>query len=165
MAVYKKIAGAPYVMLFFSAVALSAAYISQYFFGLNPCVLCVYQRIPYWIIIAITSLTILFDRKNKYVKVLIILCLLLFVADASIAAFHVGVEYKWWEGTDSCGTKIQPKNVEELKEMLMKAPVSRCDEPAFLFLNISMAGWNFLYAAALSCLCFFSLGRLKNEKK
>ncbi len=36
-----------------SATALGAAFVSQYGFDLQPCVLCIYQRWPYVIVIAL----------------------------------------------------------------------------------------------------------------
>jgi disulfide bond formation protein DsbB len=32
----------------------------------------------------------------------------------------------------------------------MGAPVVRCDEPAFVLLGLSMAGWNAVFATALA---------------
>lgn len=36
-----------------SAFALSMAFTAQYIFGLEPCILCLYQRIPYALVIAL----------------------------------------------------------------------------------------------------------------
>ena len=42
-----------------SAVALSAAFIGQYIFDLPPCDLCIYQRYPYVIAIALCLITLM----------------------------------------------------------------------------------------------------------
>jgi disulfide bond formation protein DsbB len=40
--------------------------------------------------------------------------------------------------------------LEELRAQLMTAPVVRCDEAAFRFLGLSMAGWNVIWAGLLA---------------
>ena len=67
-----------------------------------------------------------------------------------IAIFHVGVEQGWWQGTAACtGASTAGMTTEELTQAIMNAPVTRCDEPAFVFLGISMAGYDAIYAALL----------------
>ena len=50
--------------------------------------------------------------------------------------------------------KLESKSVAdfyaELMARLNAAPVVRCDQPAFVFLGLSMAGWNALASAALA---------------
>lgn len=152
------------ILLLASVAALLGAYISQYVFGMEPCILCLYQRVPYWAVIALSFLVILFLKKIN-LKIFLVICIAAFLAGAAIAFFHVGVEYKWWRGTDSCGTKIVAKTAEEMLAAIKAAPVARCDEPPFLFLEISMAGWNFLYSIFLSGLGIFFFRRIKNAKK
>jgi Disulfide bond formation protein DsbB. len=81
---------------------------------------------------------------------LLVLAALSFATGASIAIFHVGVEEKWWQGLASCGGAPTPKTLEELRAQLMTAPVVRCDEAAFRFLGLSMAGWNVIWAGLLA---------------
>ena len=38
---------APFGIFAVSATALANAYIAEYGFGLEPCILCLYQRVPY----------------------------------------------------------------------------------------------------------------------
>jgi disulfide bond formation protein DsbB len=130
------------------AVSLGAAFGSQYFGGLQPCVLCIYQRYPYGVVIALGVLMLLVWRQPKFAGGLALLAAIALFVDAGIAAFHVGVEQQWWQGTTACSNTIDPNlTLEELKKALQEAPVVDCQKPAFVLFGISMAGYNFLYAS------------------
>lgn len=150
----------PALLFVFSAGPLILALISEYFFGLHPCVLCIYQRIVYGVIIFFSIVGFFLVNKKNIRKILLILCGLTFLAGAGIAFFHVGVEHKWWEGTDHCGTGEMPGTIEELRKHLMEAPLSRCDQAEFIFLGLSMAGWNVLYSSAMALFCFISYRKI-----
>lgn len=151
------------VILLASVVALLGAFISQYGFGLKPCVLCIYQRWPYGVVIAVAIIALLL--KGRYTRTALVVCGLALLVDAGIAAFHVGVEQGWWKGTTSCtGTVGTAQTVEELRKQLMATPIVRCDEPAFVLFGISMAGYNFLYALALAAFALFGAGRLERRE-
>lgn len=128
--------------------ALGAAFAFQYLGGLAPCILCIWQRYPYAVAIALGALAFLLAGKPRAARGLIALAGLVLLADAAIAAFHVGVEQKWWEGTAECGGNLAVGvSAEDLKQQLLAAPVVRCDEVAWSLFGISMAGYNFLIAA------------------
>lgn len=135
-----------------SASALAAAYISQYGFGLDPCQLCYYQRVPYAAVIALSFAA--FFSQGRLARGFIGACAVLFLGNAGLAFFHVGVEHKWWEGLSSCANYALPANptVEEMRAFIMsrEKPV-RCDVPAFVLFGISMAGYNALLSAFLFC--------------
>lgn len=132
-----------------SVFALGAAFAFQYVGGLAPCVLCIWQRYPYAVAIALGALAFLLAGKPQAARALIALAGLALLADAAIAGFHVGVEQKWWAGTAECGGNLAAGvSVEDLKQQLLAAPVVRCDEVAWSLFGISMAGYNFLIAAA-----------------
>lgn len=144
----------PRLLLFSSLMALVTAYIAEYVFGLRPCILCLYQRIPYAIVITATlcHMALPLYLKEKWV---IYGCLITLIAGTSVAGFHVGVEQHWWQGTESCGSTFSADSIDALRAMLQQSPAARCDEPAFTFLGISMTGWNMLYSLALVMLCIY----------
>jgi len=135
-----------------SAVILSAAYISQYGFGLKPCILCLYQRGPYALNIALGFMAFLASfRYPRLTKLIIYLAAVSFLADAVIAGFHVGVEHGWWKGLPSCGGDIVPHgSIEEMRRSLENQAIVRCDKPAWTMFGISMAGYNFIIALMLA---------------
>jgi disulfide bond formation protein DsbB len=126
-----------------STGSLLTAYIAETFFDVAPCVLCIYQRVPY-AIVALLGVFAIAQRNHKAVtdKVIALCAALLFV-NAAIAFFHSGVELQWWEGTDGCA--VNPavfSDPEVARKMLLETPAVRCDEINFTFLGFTMANWN-----------------------
>ena len=145
-----------------SIVILLAAFAFQHLGGLQPCVLCVYQRFPYGVTIAAAAGALGFAAtgRSAAARGLLGLCGVAFLVGAAIAAFHVGVEQHWWAGTSECGGLAgEATSVEALKRQLLGQPVVRCDAVAWSFLGISMAGWNVLLSVALAGLSFFAAAR------
>ncbi len=142
-----------------SATALAAAFIGQYGFELQPCVLCVYQRWPYAIVIALSAIALgAFalspqGRKSgrKLAACALLVSALALLANSGIAAYHVGVEQHWWAGSEGCvGTGGTAQTLEALRAQIMAAPVTRCDEVAFSLFGVSMAGYNVLFSFLLA---------------
>ncbi|MGH6931731.1 MAG: disulfide bond formation protein B [Dongiaceae bacterium] len=130
-----------------AVASLAIALASQYWGGLRPCVLCLYQRYPYGVVILIGLLGLAVADKPGWPRILLVLAGLVFLLDAGIAFFHVGVEQKWWQGTAACGSNFDLNlSAEELKDLLMNQPMARCDEVPWSLFGISMAGYNFIYA-------------------
>ena len=138
-----------------SAMMLLVAFFFQFVLDLFPCRLCLYQRYPYAIVVVVGILGALLLRRagtpGALAMLLAAACALLFAVDASIAAFHVGVEEGWWMGTESCvGGDVDIDNIDALREAVLTAPAVRCDDVTWSLLGISMAGWNFLVATGLA---------------
>lgn len=134
-----------------SVAVLGAALLSQYVGGLEPCVLCLYQRVPYILTIVLSGavLAIVAFAGSQIlltpVRSVLVVCAILFLIGAGIAAYHVGVEQGWWRGTEACsGPDLNSLTATELREHLLKAPIIRCDEVAWSAFGISMAGYNFI---------------------
>jgi disulfide bond formation protein DsbB len=141
-----------------SAGALAFAYIAQYVFNLQPCILCLYQRVPYFVALTLAALaffmTVALPRQAFY---LLLFCGVSFATGAAIAGFHTGVEYKWWAGMDACGDATLPRNAtaEEFRAYITQRAIVRCDVPAWTLLGISMTGYNLLLSAFLAAITFF----------
>lgn len=149
-----------------SILALGGALISQFVFGLKPCHLCLYQRYPYaLLLILIVPLLSYPNIPLTRLRVIIAVIGIVLLAGAAIAAYHTGVEYKWWPGPGDCTGGDTPDSMDDLRKQIMEAPAVRCDEPAFVFLGLSMAGWNALYSFSLSLLAFGWSLKCKRAKK
>lgn len=148
----KRIIGAVFFLAVASVLALAAALIAQYGFGLHPCELCLYQRIPYSVIL-LTGVVGLVWRKGN---MLLPIALLALLAEIALAIYHVGVEQHWWL-SGGCSSGSTPDSLDALKADIMGAAIVRCDEAAFQFLTISMAGWNIIYASLLLIYAIISL--------
>lgn len=134
-----------------SILALAGALTSQFGFGLHPCKLCFYQRFPYGAVIALTT-ALLFYKEIARPGFAFLVIGAIFAAGAVIAFYHTGIEYKWWEGAGGCTGSGTPDSIDALRAMIQEAAMVRCDEPAFVFLGLSMAGWNVLYSLGLAAL-------------
>ena len=145
------------IFLFSAAIfALFLAYVSQYVFGLQPCELCFWQRKPFFAIIAVVASFLVIPPLKKHQNLAIKIAVFLLLINAIIAFYHAGVEQKWFKGLDSCSsTASQPETLEELKLSLEKTKSVRCDQPQFIFLGLSMAGWNVLYCLGLAVLIIY----------
>jgi disulfide bond formation protein DsbB len=150
----------PLALVLASVGALLAALFFQYVIGLQPCILCIWQRWAYAAAIVAGVPAVLLASKVGPRRALLGLCGLAFLAGAGIAAFHVGVEQHWWAGTSECtGPTGVANSVEALKAQLLAAPVVRCDQVAWSLFGISMAGYNILISLALAAVAFYAAGR------
>lgn len=139
-------------------MALAAALVSQFVFGLRPCDLCVLQRYPYAMIVVLGGVAALLIRKKAALLIPFSLLLAsLFFLDAGIAAYHVGVEQGWIEGPAACSGSATATTLDALRAQLAGAPLVSCKDAAFVFLGLSMAGWNMLYALAGAVLVLYRL--------
>jgi disulfide bond formation protein DsbB len=147
-------------------LSLGIAFGSQHLGGLDPCPLCIYQRYPYGVVIALGVLLALLNRQRRLAILITALAALALFVDAGIAAFHVGVEQQWWEGLKACEGTIDPSKmtVEELANALKQAPVVDCGKPGFTLFGISMAGYNFHYAVAAAIITCVLTVRLLRSK-
>ncbi len=137
-----------------SAAILAVAFASQYIAGLEPCVLCLYQRVPYGAVIALSGLGLGLSGLAPPPKGVIVslagLCAVAFLVNAGIAIFHVGVEQHWWQGSEACGAVgTMARTIEELRAQILAAPVVRCDAVPWSLFAISMAGYNVLASLGL----------------
>jgi disulfide bond formation protein DsbB len=149
------------LVLVASAGVLGTALLSQYVGGLQPCVLCLYQRVPYVATIVLSAAvlapaTVGVRLPPALTRGVLAVCAAVFLVGAGIAAFHVGVEQGWWHGTEACtGPDLNALTIEQMREQLLHAPVVRCDEVAWSLFGISMAGYNFLTSLVLSAGCLW----------
>ena len=133
-----------------SALALTAAFISQYVFDLPPCDLCIYQRYPYVIAIALYLVTLM-PVARPFAAWALVLSALILLFNSGIATYHVGVEQNWWIGPEGCtGPHGTPQTLDALRAQIAATPVIRCDVIAFSLFGISMAGYNVIFSLALA---------------
>ncbi len=149
------------------AAPLAAAFVAQYGFDLVPCPLCIWQRYPYAVIIALGLLALVAAGRPRMVVVLVALAGLAFAVDAAIAFYHVGVEQGWFEGLAACKASGEtPATLEELRALLFDAPPApRCDEVQWSLFGVSLAGYNMLYAAGLAVLSLAAAALLARRSR
>lgn len=128
-----------------SAGLLLGAFAFQYIGGLAPCALCLWQRWPHAAAVALGLLALALPGR-----VLPLLGALAATVAAGLGLFHAGVERQWWEGLSTCGGgPVAGVPAADLLDQILAAPVVRCDEVAWSFAGLSMAGWNAVLSAGL----------------
>ena len=134
--------------------ALGTALASQYWGGLYPCVLCIYQRYAYGAALAAAVLAFFLAERPELRRLALIGAGLAFLAGAGLAGFHVGVEQKWWEGLEACSNQSLPAgaSVDELREALLNQPFAPCDAIPWSLFGLSIAGYNLLASVGLAAL-------------
>ncbi|MDX2142155.1 MAG: disulfide bond formation protein B [Rhodospirillaceae bacterium] len=142
-----------------SAGALGLALVSQYGFDLWPCLLCYYQRAPYGaaLVLALLALMPAVDAPSR--RLIVGLCAVLFALNAGIAFYHVGVEEKWWLGPAECIGQAQDFSPDDLLAAVNQAGRTGCEEAAFRFIGISMAGYNVIACALLAAFYAWAVAR------
>jgi disulfide bond formation protein DsbB len=150
------------------AAMLGFAYYAQYVMGLLPCILCLYQRPPLYVASAAALLAFAFVGGPKGIsRAFLGFAGIAFLVGAGIAAFHAGVEWKFWPGLAECGGSVDPiaTNINDLVKGMETAKIVRCDEAAWVFLGLSMAGWNAIISGTLAALAFWGMvqGQLKGR--
>jgi disulfide bond formation protein DsbB len=136
------------------AFLLGGAYVSQYGFGLYPCEMCWWQRWPHFAALVLASVSFMITPTRVWVALAAVAVLL----SGLIGVFHAGVEYDWWEGLTHCA--LPTVAGADPLEVIMNQPITRCDEPAWTLLGISLAGFNALFSIG-GALAVFALLRRK----
>jgi disulfide bond formation protein DsbB len=133
-----------------SVAILAAVWIFQ-FFGYAPCELCLTQRYAFYAAVPLAALTALISRSaHGWARAGLALLALVFAANAALAAYHVGVEYHWWQGPTACTGGPGSIDVNDLAKALDSVKVVRCDEVQLRIAGLSLAGWNVLTSAVLA---------------
>jgi disulfide bond formation protein DsbB len=75
-----------------------------------------------------------------------------------LGIYHSGVEWKWWQGPTDCSGALENLGTAgNLASTLEKMSVVRCDEAAWRFLGLSLAGYNALISAALAAVAIWGV--------
>lgn len=137
-----------------SAGLLLGAFAFQYIGGLAPCKMCLWQRWPHGVAVAVGVLALGGPRAMGVLGGLAAL------TSAGIGAYHTGVERGWWEGPSSCsgsGDALSGLSGADLLSTEAVKPIVMCDVVAWEFLSLSMASWNALVSVGLACLWFYAI--------
>jgi disulfide bond formation protein DsbB len=138
-----------------SAAMLAAAHAFETFGGLAPCHLCFYQRDVYWaaLSVGVVGFALGYMRLAWARRGADALLTLIFLAGMGIAAYHAGVEWKWWPGPASCtgGGAVKASQLAAfMNGAKLNAP--QCDQAAWRMFGVSMAGYNAVISLGLTVL-------------
>jgi len=79
-----------------------------------------------------------------------------------LGTYHSGVEWKLWAGPRDCSGSLESLgNAGTLLDDLDKISVVRCDEAAWRFLGISLAGYNVLISLLMAAIAAWGIKSAK----
>jgi disulfide bond formation protein DsbB len=136
------------------ALTIAGFFYFQYVLGYPPCPLCLEQRHPYYFSVPLAALLWLGAGYGASRKVMMLGFFAIAAAmlwGAGLAIYHAGVEWKFWPGPQDCSGPINALgSTRDLMSSLQSIRVVRCDEAAWRFLGISLAGYNVPISLALA---------------
>ncbi|MFO1113174.1 MAG: disulfide bond formation protein B [Rhodospirillales bacterium] len=152
-------------ILLMSLGALAAALTGQYVFGLEPCVLCLWQRLPFALTAVLAAVALPPRWAEGRRPHAIGIAALIFAAGAGLAFYHVGVQQHWWQSVAGCGgAPVSGLSIEDLSPAALAHPPKPCDVVDWQFLGLSLAGWNTVISTALAAGCVAALIYLRRRK-
>ncbi|MBM3566271.1 MAG: disulfide bond formation protein B [Alphaproteobacteria bacterium] len=148
------------LLLAASVLALAAAFVAQYGFGLEPCPLCLYQRVPYVAGGILAAAALVMPAARGW---LLALAGMGFAVNAGIALYHVGVENHWWASAVCGGAPTALGSIEDLRQALTRPPPKPCDAVDWTLFGISMAGYNIAVSLGLAALAAAAWARTRTR--
>ena len=153
----KKINNLNFFFLFSCSIILLVVYYLEYFLDLKPCILCIYQRIPYFFAIFL-AIIFLFLEDYKFQKIFYYLYSITFLSSLLLAIYHFGIENNFWSAFTSCEINDSYiKDKSNLKEYLLEKEFVSCSKVNFSLLGISLVGYNIIISLFLLILSLLKL--------
>ena len=141
------------VIFSLSFFSLAAALYIEYILGIKPCILCIYQRVPYAIALLISVCAFFINNK----KILLVILALTFILSALISGYHVSIEKGFIEPIFSCTS--DNINLLEKKEILksLNNIQPNCKDVDFSLFGISLATLNLINSFVLTVVIVYTL--------
>jgi len=135
-------------ILVFTFLILVSAFIIEYQLDHEPCKLCLYERIPYFLSMLLI-IKMLFIKK--YERVTLLILSLVFIGSTTLAFYHFGIEQGFFSESLACTTGDLSKTFskEELLQQLKQNSIG-CKDVSFRMLGLSLAAINTIFSLILS---------------
>ena len=131
-----------------SFIALISAYFIEYILGHQPCNLCLYERIPYFLAILIVLINYKYNKLEKY---LILSLAIIFLIATILSLYHLGIEQGFIQESMLCdlekGANILDK--DEILKQLQQKNIS-CKDVAFKIFGLSLTSFNIVISLLLT---------------
>ena len=148
-----------------SFLLLGGALAFQYFGGLAPCEMCLWQRWPHGVAIVtglvggvLVSTDVLPPDWARFLAIVAIAGL---AVSGALGVFHAGVEWKFWPGPAQCTGFGYVPGQEEFKPL----QIVRCDEAQWRLFGVSLAGYNALFSFGAAVIATIMLGARKSRSR
>ena len=136
------------VILAIISLMIISALIIQYWLGHEPCKLCLYERIPYFLSMLLI-IKIIFIKK--YEKITLLILFLVFMSSTVLAFYHFGIEQGFFKESSVCtaGNLSETLTKEEILKQLSQNTIS-CKDVSFRIFGFSLAAINTIFSISLS---------------
>ena len=143
-----------FTLLIFISFILVSAFIIEHRLGHQPCKLCLYERIPYFLSVLLI-IKIFFIRI--YERETLLILSLVFIISTCLAFYHLGIEQGFFKESLACTAGNLSENItkEELLEHLGQNTIS-CKDVSFRVFGLSLATINTIFSLIL-CVIFTKL--------
>ncbi len=136
-----------FLLLLIPASLLAYGYYLQYVDGLEPCALCMTQRIGFYLV-AITALIAIFNQHSNITKNILSTCGGLFcIVGMAVAGRQLWLQSLPEDQIPACGPDfnyiMETFPILEAVEIMFKGN-GNCAEVVWQFLGLSIAGWAFI---------------------
>ncbi len=142
------------IVAIIGALTICSVYFFQYVLGYPPCPLCFEQRNAFYVSVPLAALLWLGAGHGASSKVMLAGFAVITAAmlwNTGLSAYHAGVEWKFWPGPIDCSGPINSiGSTGNLLKSLQDIRIVRCDEAAWRFLGISLAGYDVLVSLFLA---------------
>ena len=137
-----------FVILAIISLTTISTLIIQHWLGHEPCKLCLYERIPYFLSILLIIKIIFIE---KYKKITLLILFLVFMCSTVLAFYHFGIEQGFFSESLACtsGDLSKTLSKEELLQQL-KLNIISCKDVSFRILGLSLAAINTIFSLVLS---------------
>ena len=150
-----------FLAVLFSIFAILSAFFMQYVLGHAPCKLCTYQRIPYYIIILVGLITLIFPKIIKLTSFLLIFLLL---AEFLVSNYHTLSTYEVISYS-GCQSAEIPNDINQLKEALMSDTlIVNCSNANLKYFGIPLSIYNSFFSLMFLIVIAFNAYKEKNQK-
>ncbi|CAK0756837.1 protein dithiol:quinone oxidoreductase [uncultured Gammaproteobacteria bacterium] len=150
---------APWLIGAVAVACLIGAVVLEYGFGVAPCVLCLWQRVPWALALALAVAGVSPLGRGWALPWLLAVVGTGFLAGTGVAVFHIGIQNHWWAGTPACGVPALATTIEDLRAQLLAQPVVRCDEVNWSLFGLSLPVYNALLSLPLALLALVAARR------
>ncbi len=145
------------ITLTISVLSLLTAVYIEYSIGIKPCTLCIYQRIPYILIIFVSFLGFNYSENLFWIKLQTLIFLISFI----LSGYHFGIETGFFEEFTGCTAQnVNLLDKTKILNSLQNNTIS-CKNVGFKILGMSLATINMIIS---SIFVIIHLKIIHNEK-
>ncbi len=136
------------VIFLISFTALVSAYFIEYILGHQPCNLCLYERIPYFLAILIVLINYKYNKLEKYI---ILSLAIIFLIATILSLYHLGIEQGFIQESLLCDLKKGANTLDkdEILKQLQQKNIS-CKDVTFKIFGLSLTSYNIIISILLT---------------